>query len=94
MPYETLLPVLESMFYNDEAPFQGRNRRVITQHILYVVQRWWARSSKSGKVPFGSEENAVGIVELLRMLERQGMLGDGELEDVRALKGGIEAALR
>lgn len=48
VPYDTLLPVLESMFYNDEKPFQGRNRRWIAEDILYLCQRWYADTLRAG----------------------------------------------
>ncbi|KAI9811499.1 MAG: hypothetical protein M1826_003170 [Phylliscum demangeonii] len=39
---DTLLPILESMIYNDEAPFAGRNRAWIAADVLSLCQRWYA----------------------------------------------------
>lgn len=46
VPFESLFTVLEGMFYNDEAPFQGRNRRYIANDIMYVVELWFQNSSR------------------------------------------------
>ncbi|KAI9839285.1 MAG: hypothetical protein M1819_003280 [Sarea resinae] len=48
VPFEPLLAVLEALFYNDEAPFQGRNRRIIAADVLYLVQRWYQSSARGG----------------------------------------------
>ncbi|KAI9795113.1 MAG: hypothetical protein M1816_000135 [Peltula sp. TS41687] len=49
VPYDTLLPVLEAMFYNDEAASSlGPSRRWIAEDILYLCQRWYADTLRAG----------------------------------------------
>lgn len=85
------------MFYNDEVPFKGRNRRFIVPDLLNVVHRWMAESAQTGGRMFGSEENTVAVSELLRDLLEQGAgagLGEDVVEEVRMLRGRVDVGLR
>lgn len=93
VPYESLFPVLEGMFYNDEAPFQGRNRRYIANDIIYVVGLWFQDSSRgTGKV-LGGENNAAAISQTLLMLLQSGLNETGA-EQCQTLRMRIEHVLR
>ena len=52
VPYERLFSVLEAMFYNNEAPFNGNNRRIIGNEIVYVTQQWFQETARAGSVLF------------------------------------------
>ena len=93
VPYESLLPVLEAMFYNDEAPFQGPNRRHLANDILYICKRWYSTTVRGGQRPFGREENIAAISQLLLVLMQNGMAED-KVEECRLLRGRIEQFLR
>ena len=93
VPYDTILPVLESMFYNDEAPFQGRNRRFIANDILYVCKRWYGDSIRGGQPPFGGEENIAAVYQILLVLMENGVDND-KMEECRGLRNRIEQFLR
>lgn len=93
VPFESLFPVLEGMFYNDEAPFQGRNRRYIANEIIHVVKLWFQASSRgTGKI-LGGETNAAAVSETLLMLQQSG-LEENKADECRGLRARIESVLR
>ena len=94
VPFESLFTVLEGMFYNDEAPFQGRNRRYIANDIIYVVELWLQNSSRGAGKILGGEGNAAAITQTLMMLQQSGLLDGESLDDCRALRARIELMLR
>lgn len=94
VPIESLFTVLEGMFYNDEAPFQGRNRRYIANDIIYVVESWFQNSSRGAGKILGGEGNAAAITQTLMMLQQSGLLDGESLDDCRALRARIELMLR
>ena len=94
VPFESLFTVLEGMFYNDEAPFQGRNRRYIANDIIYVAGLWFQDSSRgTGKI-LGGEGNAATITQTLMMLQQSGLLDGEGLDECRVLRARIEQMLR
>jgi nuclear pore complex protein Nup155 len=94
VPFETLLRILESMFYNDEAPFQGpRNRRVIAHDMIYVIQCWYEDGIKNNSKVFGSEVNQSSMIEILSVL-MQNDVGDEKANECRMLRVRIEQLLR
>lgn len=69
--HETLLPVLEQIYYGNEYPFTGSKRKVIASHMVYLVQQWMKESERRGeRVVCGSEENASLVVDCLASLLR------------------------
>ncbi|KAI9841963.1 MAG: hypothetical protein M1837_000283 [Sclerophora amabilis] len=93
VPFETLLPILEGMFYNDEAPFRGRNRRVIANDIVYVCQKWYADSLRSGGRLFGGESTAAAISQTLQVV-MQNDLDPTKQQEVWTLRERIDQHLR
>lgn len=73
VPYESLYTVLEAVFYNDEVPFHGRNRRFIGVDLLYVITRWYESTMRIGGGVFGSDVLAGRILETLLMLQQCGL---------------------
>lgn len=94
VPFESLFTVLEGMFYNDEAPFQGRNRRYIANDIIYVAGLWFQDSSRGAGKILGGESNAAAITQTLMMLQQSGLLDEKTLDECRALRARIEHMLR
>lgn len=94
VPFESLFTVLEGMFYNDEAPFQGRNRRYIANDIIYVAGLWFQDSSRGAGKILGGEGNAAAINQTLMMLQQSGLLDEPTLDECRALRARIELMLR
>ncbi|KAF2733309.1 nucleoporin-domain-containing protein [Polyplosphaeria fusca] len=66
-PFETVVATLESIWYAQEHPFGGRNRKLLVKWMIYAVEQWFEASRKSGRA-FGSEENALGVADLLRVV--------------------------
>ena len=93
VPYESIFPVLEGMFYNDEAPFQGRNRRYIAADIVYVVKLWFQDSLRGKLGILGGEANAVAVSQCLLMVQQSGIDGT-RAEECRDLRVRIEQMLR
>lgn len=95
VPYESLISTLEAMFYNDEIPFRGKNRKYIAADMLHVIQRWFAESSQMGVkgALFGGEENARVISHTLGVLAANG-LDERQAEEASILKARIEHVVR
>lgn len=70
VPHESLLTVLEAMFYADEVPFRGRNRRYIARDIVHVIKLWFTQST--GMLGIGMNGGADSLGMSL------GMSGGGE----------------
>jgi nuclear pore complex protein Nup155 len=96
IPHESLLPVLEQIYYGNEHPFVGTQRRIIAAHMVYVVRTWLEGSSRRGeRIPFGSEENASLCIDLLRTLlaARDALVGE-DRQDAEQLQSAIQRLLR
>lgn len=72
VPHESLYGVLEAMFYTDEAPFHGSNRRIISADLLYVLEAWFVESARLGGMVFGSDMMAERVSETLLLLQQGG----------------------
>ncbi|KAI5306622.1 hypothetical protein KEM56_000024 [Ascosphaera pollenicola] len=93
VPHETIYAVLESIFYNDEVPFHGKNRRYIGRDLLYLIVSWYKSTMKIGGVAFGSETVANRILETLVLLQ-QCRLDDESVQLCGDLRENIAAALQ
>lgn len=93
VPHETLYTVLEAMFYNDEAPFHGPNRRYIASDLLYLIQHWFHSTVRMGGIVFGSDVVAARVSETLSLLREAGLSQD-LIRVVDELRIRIEDVLR
>jgi nuclear pore complex protein Nup155 len=93
VPYETIVQVLEGMIYNDEMPFQGRNRSVIAREMLHVIRRWVGDCVRNNERLFGGEEVATSVASVLDMLTRNGLVGE-EVNEAVELRRRIEKGYR
>ena len=91
--YETIYGVLEFMYYNDEAPFQGSNRSFIGTDLVYLIERWFHESTRVGGNVFGSDSMAERVVETLLLL-RQGGLPPEQMEVAQVLQMRIAQILQ
>jgi nuclear pore complex protein Nup155 len=73
VPHEAIYSVLEAMFYNDEIPFQGANRRHIAKDVIYLIERWFHDTVRMGGIVFGSDAIAARVSEMLLLLQQTGM---------------------
>ncbi|EON68234.1 hypothetical protein W97_07492 [Coniosporium apollinis CBS 100218] len=94
VPHETLISVLESLFYNEEAPFMGRARRYPAENIVYVAQRWLEESLRQGGPALGGVENCVAVSETLGVVLGAGVLDEIGVERARGVREAVEACLR
>ena len=95
VPHEALLPVLEQLYYANEQPFQGKNRRVLATDSVYLIGKWFLDSERSGeRIVFGSEENAAGVEEIMKNLIRSNDLEGAAREDAEGLRTRIAQAMR
>lgn len=93
---EKLFDVLESMWYANEAPFYGKNRGVLANHLLYVIEQWLHDTIKGGGIVFDSESGAVRVDQMLQTLlqtGRQGGLEEARMQKARLLRDRIAQVL-
>ncbi|KAL8918572.1 MAG: hypothetical protein Q9208_007284 [Pyrenodesmia sp. 3 TL-2023] len=93
VPFETIYATLENMFYNDEPPFQGSNRRLIGNDIVYLAKMWFQHSIRGSGPPFAGQDNAAAVSQMLHMVMQVG-LDEPRLEECQNLRIRIEALLR
>ena len=94
VPYESIFPVLEGMFYNDEQPFHGKNRKIIAAEIVYVVGLWLQDTSRGKGKILGGEQNAATVSQTLLLLQQSGGLDRDRAEMCARLRVRIEHMLR
>jgi len=94
VPFENLVPVLEQLYYANEQPFQGKNRRVLAGDLVYVLVRWFESSERSGAIPFGSEDNSTGVEEMVAGLIRSGDVEGQRRDEAETLRSRIAQAMR
>jgi nuclear pore complex protein Nup155 len=74
--FELMVATLEQIWYAQEHPFIGRNRKLLIKWFIYCVEQWADASRRQGLL-FGGEENAIGLAEVLRVVLGSGELGKG-----------------
>ena len=94
VPHETLLAVLESIYYGEEAPFRGRGRHVIGNDMLYLCSKWYHDSLRSGGRLFGGDDEAAVVSESLAALLKDGLGAPEKTDECRVLRERIERFLR
>jgi nuclear pore complex protein Nup155 len=78
---EKLFDVLESMWYANEAPFYGKNRGILGNDLIYVIEQWLHETIKGGGIIFDSEAGAVRVDQMLQTLLQTG--AEGGLDEAR-----------
>ncbi|KAJ5888990.1 nucleoporin [Penicillium taxi] len=78
VPHDAIFAVLEAMYYTDEAPFQGSNRRFIASDLLYLCEVWFRESVRLGGFAFGSDIVAERVMESLDILQQ----GQGNTQEM------------
>jgi nuclear pore complex protein Nup155 len=85
-PFEYLVATFEALWYAQEAPFAGRNKKLLAKWSIYTIEQWGVASRRSGTL-FGSPENAIGLAEFMRVLLSSDAFGR-EVEDQAWLQRG------
>lgn len=91
--HETVYAVLEGMYYTDEAPFHGGNRKYVARDLLYLIEYWFHETVRLGGTVFGSDLVAERILETLLLLQ-QGGIPPEQMEVAHELRRRIEECLR
>ncbi|KAJ5610000.1 hypothetical protein N7510_006719 [Penicillium lagena] len=92
--HESLYAVLEAMYYTDEAPFHGSNRRYIAHDLLYLLDNWFHETVRLGGMVFGSDVVAERVSETLLLLQQGGGITPEQLEMAHTLRSRIDELLR
>lgn len=97
-PFEYLVATFEALWYAQEAPFNGRNKKYLVKWTIYTIEQWGIVSRRSGAL-FGSAENAIGLAEYLRVVLGSDTLGrDADdqqwLQRARDVRDLVEEAAR
>ncbi|KAL2815829.1 Non-repetitive/WGA-negative nucleoporin C-terminal-domain-containing protein [Aspergillus cavernicola] len=91
--HETIYSVLESMYYTDEAPFHGANRRFIARDLLYTIEHWFHDTVRLGGIVFGSDVIAERVSEMLILLQQGGISAE-QMQVAHELRARIQDILR
>lgn len=102
VPHKAIVPALEQLYYANEQPFQGKNRRILANGLVYVIKHWFTASQRSGGgsaergggVLFGSEDNLAGVEEVLGNLLRSSDLVGEMTSEAEELRVRIAQAMR
>jgi nuclear pore complex protein Nup155 len=92
--HESLYAVLETMYYTDEAPFHGTNRRYIAHDLLYLLTGWFQETVRLGGMVFGSDIVAERVSEMLLILMQSNVISGEHLETAHELRSRIDDILR
>ncbi|EAU32876.1 conserved hypothetical protein [Aspergillus terreus NIH2624] len=91
--HETIYTILESMYYTDEAPFHGSNRKYIAKDLLYLIDHWFHDTVRLGGTVFGSDVVAERISETLLLLQQGGITPE-QMQLATELRTRIQDVLR
>lgn len=92
--YETIYTTLENMFYNDEAPFTGPNKKPIAIDLLYIIRQWYHETQRVGGAVFGSDVMAARISEMLVLVQQQAGLPGNLVQMAQDLRVQIDNSIR
>lgn len=85
--YDTIINILEGMFYNEVNPFVGPNRIILANHIVYVAEQWYMDCMRHNKRIFGGDvqKDQIGqiLAELAAAAYRDDAMGRQRVMDLR-----------
>ncbi|SMR53089.1 unnamed protein product [Zymoseptoria tritici ST99CH_1E4] len=95
IPHETILPILEMIYFGNEYPFEGQKRGLIAGKMVYLIDSWLKASERNGdRIPFGSEENLHMVTDCLATLVRSDHLDNYRKQQADILAASIHYARR
>ena len=95
IPHETLLPVMEQMYYGNEHPFMGSKRKLLAAQMVYLLRSWFSESERRGeRVAFGGEENASLVLDCAASLLRSAELDASARRDAELLVAAVQRTMR
>jgi nuclear pore complex protein Nup155 len=93
-PYETIISVIQNMWYNNIAPFTGPRKRHLAEHMIYALTQWYEDCVKTNTRLFGSDENANDINDFLEELGQDEYLQQSDRDNIGDLRRKILRAFR
>ena len=63
IPADTIVRILDEMFWRDEVPFQGAARRRLIRDTTYASQRWFTRAVRKGGEAVLKKDFVKGVLE-------------------------------
>jgi nuclear pore complex protein Nup155 len=72
VPYESLFDTLEAIFYTNDVPFLGINRKVIANDLIELVGRWLNDTMRGGGIILDSEQGALRVDHMMQALIQEG----------------------
>lgn len=84
--HETIVTVLQNMYYSEAQPFMGRNKHVLVEHTLYVIKDWYRECTRHNKAIFGGDDNARGIDNILNELVDSQLFTADERDQANTLR--------
>lgn len=66
--FETLISIIQGMWYNNLQPFTGRHRVLLADQILFLCNQWYEHCLARNERIFGSDQTAQEINELLEVI--------------------------
>ncbi|RDL38901.1 Uncharacterized protein BP5553_03241 [Venustampulla echinocandica] len=79
-PYETIISIVQGMWYSTTAPFTERNKGVLADHIVYLCDQWYEECVRTNMRLYGSDLNAQEIRDLLAVLSAASAASGGPTE--------------
>jgi nuclear pore complex protein Nup155 len=94
IPHETLVTVLEDIFYNPEAAWtKEKVKSKVARALVYTIDLWYDVTSRTQGVVFGSDENAVKMLNLVKEVLGYRGLGREGREEAERVREKIERVL-
>jgi len=92
IPHETLVTVLEDLFYSPEAFWtKEKVKSRVAQVLIYTIDAWFDATARAQA--FGSDENAVKMLELVKEVLGYRSLGRDGKEEAERVREKIERVL-
>jgi nuclear pore complex protein Nup155 len=97
VPYESLFDTLEAIFYTNDQPFLGVNRKVIANDLIELVGRWLNDTMRGGGIILDSEQGALRVDQMMQALIQEGHragMDEGMIQKSRLIRQRIAQLLQ
>jgi nuclear pore complex protein Nup155 len=92
--HETLVTVLEDLFYSPEALWtKEKTKSRIAQLLVYTIDAWFDSTARGQGVVFGGDENTIKMLELVKEVIAFRNLGREGKEEAERVREKIERVL-
>jgi nuclear pore complex protein Nup155 len=63
IPADTIVRILDEMYWRDEVPFQGSARRRLVRDATYAAERWFTLAVRKGGEAILKKDFVKGVLE-------------------------------